>query len=230
MRLLVLLIVLCQAPISQLLAADPLLVTFDGVTFSGSNIGLNYSVSDLAAGSDLSLFTGLASGNPAFAYSANGWTTSPTYSPDSSMFFTITPAANYRLNLTSIAFDYQTQGAGPQRIGTRVQVGSESIKDYVPVNNDDVSPATLPADAYKAWTSYVRPGSVSSSAGQSITVFLVGFEAQNSSKAMSIDNISLRGTVTAVPEPSSIAQMIVLLGASAAAFAWRRRHKKAVGN
>jgi hypothetical protein len=221
---------LCQAPISQLLAADPLLVTFDGGTFSGSNIGLNYTVKDLGAGADLSLFSALASGNPGFAYSANGWTTSPTYSPDSSMFFTITPAANYRLSLTSISFDYQPQGAGPQRIGTRVQVGSESIKDYVPINNDDISPATLPADAYKAWTSYLRPGSANSSAGQSITVFLVGFDAQNSSKGMSIDNITLRGTVTAIPEPSSIAQILVLLGASAVAFGWRGRHKKSVGN
>jgi hypothetical protein len=200
-------------------------VTFDGGSFSASGVGANYAASDLAIGAELSNFTATAPGNPGNAFDASGWTTGASASLGSSMFFTLTPAANYALTITGIAFDYRPQGSGPQEIGVRVEVGGGSPSLFVPLNNDDNSPGTLPADTYKTWATYSRAGTLNSSAGEAVTLFLTGFDSQNSGKSMSIDNISVNGTVTVVPEPSSLGQTLIFLALSALCVTWRYRRE-----
>lgn len=153
-----------------------------------------------------------AAGSGGSYFTASTWTGA---APGANYFeFTLTPAVGYEFSVTGASFGYRATSSGPIAFALR--------------SSADGFAADLASGTFVADSTWYASGTVPVSlAGlDSATTFrLYGSGASSSLGTLRVDDFTLTGGATAVPEPSTWA---TLLGAAAlAAAAWRRRTRSA---
>jgi hypothetical protein len=170
-----------------------------------TNVGASlFSVSD-SAFTSTNYTTGSPPDTPAISDSNWQGTTATKY-----YSFTITPTAGYSITLTSLTFDYRNSGTGPASF--EITAGGSSV-----------GTGSLTNDT--TWRSLNQSITMSSITSAS-EIRIYGYNGSGSSGTFAIDRVTLNGTVTAVPEPSTYAAIlggVALLGVIAI-----RRRKQAV--
>lgn len=178
--------------------------TFTGNSMTSSDPELNSTASDLGIGPGITVAY-RSTGNPTPALeipvAATAATEGSAHDDGDYLTITITPAAGYQLNLTDLTADfgatYDTAGRG---YGLRT-----SVNGY----GSSVASVTQAANTGAAGTYY--PGSISLSGAAfqgltgSVTLRITVFDsASSASNRNFFDNIVVNGTVTAIPESSSL--------------------------
>lgn len=119
--------------------------------------------------------------------------------------FTVTPASGYQFNVTSISFDYRQTSTGAASY--QIDVGS----------NSNVTSGSFSVNT--GWQSLSSSITVNALSG-STEFRIYGYGGSNGGFA--IDQVTLQGNVSAIPEPSTYAAIaggLALLGT----MWWRRR-------
>ena len=129
-------------------------------------------------------------------------------SPTKYFAFTITPDSGYALSITNISFDYRQTGSGA--LNYQVDIGAST----------NLASGAFTQDS--TWRSVSSSITLSAlTVGTEVRVY--GFNGGTA--AFSIDRVTIAGTTTAIPEPSTYA---AIFGAAAlAAAAWHRRRQRA---
>lgn len=170
-----------------------------GSVFSG-NVG------SPAAGDSTPTFTAGSGGG---YFGADTWTGT---APGTNYFqFTITPAEGFAVTLTSLSFGYRATSTGPNAISFRS--GSDSYS------------TNLVSSALTRDSSWHTSGSLTltSTTITSATTFRIyGSGASSAGGTFRVDDVTLNGSISAIPEPSTYAA-IVGAASLAGAIWWRRR-------
>jgi hypothetical protein len=119
--------------------------------------------------------------------------------------FTVTPAAGSLFNLTAISFD-------DQRSGTGAAQWSLSVNGVMAVSNQSTHTAFGRSTVDLSGSSFQGLSAAA--------VCIYGYNGTSSSGTWRLDNVTVEGSVTAVPEPTSWA---LLLGGGLVIFAGVRR-------
>ena len=173
----------------------------------------------VAAFVSASLFAGLAgspgpaSGSPVHSagsggafFSAAAWTGG---APGTNRFeFTVTPAAGWLLDATTLSFAYRATTSGPTSFVLRTSADAFA---------SDLLSGTLTNDT--VWRTTGNLALDLPSSADPLVVRLQAFGASSALGTWRIDDVVLGGAVTAVPEPATAA---LALGLAAAGAAWRR--------
>lgn len=187
-------------------------------TTAATTVATNLSAS-VFTGSTGSPATG--SGTPLFtAGSGSNYFTATTWTggaPGSNYFeFTLTPANGYDFQVTTISFGYRSTGTGPTAF---------AIRSSADAYGADLTSGTLTNDG--SWYAS-GPSSITLSGLSSATTFrLYASGASAGGGTLRVDDVTLAGSISAVPEPSTYAAIfgaVVLAGA-----AWRRRRERTHG-
>jgi hypothetical protein len=195
------------------------------VTYTfGSAATPTTSANSVAANLSASVFTG-SSGSPGTGsttplytagsggsyFGASGWTGS---SPGGNYFeFTLTPASGYALQVTALSFGFRATSTGPTAFALR-----SSADSY----GSNLASGTLTNDAqwYASGTHSIALSGLSSAT----TFRLYGSGASAAGGTWRVDDVTLAGTLGAVPEPATYA---VWFGVAGLALAlWRRRRER----
>lgn len=198
------------------------------VTYTfGSSASPTTAANSVAANLSASAFSGnlgsptTGSGSPVYSagsggsfFTASAWTGS---APGSNYFeFTLTPTSGFQFDVTSITFGYRATSTGPTAFAIR-----SSNNSYA----SDLASSTLTNDGTWHASGAI---SITLSALSSATTFRVyGSGASASGGTLRLDDVTVNGTVSAVPEPAATAA----LGATAALLAvivHRRRQRLAL--
>jgi PEP-CTERM motif len=159
-------------------------------------------------------------GNPAPSLRTASATTSNTealaVSGNDYYTFTLTPVAGFKVNLTTLTFDYAITGVN--------MTGNFSIRSSIDSFASDIgSTATTSSTTFSN-------ASISLSAAQyqnltsAVTFRIYIFDDKPGPEETDLlDNVTLNGTVAAVPEPSTWAMMGLGVGLLGAAQRFRRR-------
>jgi hypothetical protein len=193
------------------------------VTYAfGSAAAPTSAATFVAANLSASVFSGnlgspaTNSGTPVYSagsgggyFTASVWTGS---APGTNYFeFTLTPDSGYEFSLSSISFGYRATGTGPNAFAVR--------------SSSDSFASALTSGVITSDSSWHSTGTLSitlSSLTAATTLRVYGFGASSGSGTLRVDDVTLNGTVTAIPEPSAYA---ALLGAVALAGAMLRRRR-----
>ncbi|MBI2514296.1 MAG: PEP-CTERM sorting domain-containing protein [Opitutae bacterium] len=181
--------------------AQAQLVTY---TF-GSSASPTTAANSVATNLGASAFSGslgsptTGSGTPVYSagsggsfFTASAWTGS---APGSNYFeFTLTPTNGYRFDVTSISFGYRATGTGPTAIAIR------STNDGYASN---LASSTLTNDG--TWHASGAISITLSALSSATTIRVYGSGASASGGTLRLDDVTLNGTVSAVPEPAAIA-------------------------
>ena len=161
-------------------------------------------------------------GQPAPSWQGTHWTTSSDPSDallsDSYVWFRITQDIGKAMTLTGIQLDVRPHGSGPDSFVVSVVEVSTGLGSQLgaPLLHSDQR--TI-ADGFKAWETL----SATSNAFQSLTgtyeIRIYGYDAKQVEREVLFDNVTIVGTVFAVPEPSTT----LLLALSGGWLWWRRR-------
>jgi len=188
----------------------------------GSSAAPTAVASDLSA----SVFSGslgapaTGSGSPVYAagsgggyFTASAWTGG---APGTNYFeFTLTPDFGYGLSLSSISFGYRATGTGPTAFAVR------SSSD---VFSSTLASGTITNDS--AWHSTGPLSITLSSLTAATTLRVYASGASSSLGTLRVDDVTLSGSVTAIPESSTYAAIFGLL-AFAGGLLHRRRMRSA---
>jgi hypothetical protein len=147
----------------------------------------------------------IASGNPVYSagsgggyFSASTWT---GVSPGTNYFeFTLTPGSGHGLSLASISFGYRATGTGPTAFAVR--------------SSSDVFSSTLVSGTItndSAWHSTGPLSITLSSLTTATTLRVYASGASNNLGTLRVDDVTLGGSVTAIPEASTYAVVLGLL-------------------
>jgi hypothetical protein len=214
-----------SATLAPLATAQNVLV-YDGSSLSPSTTTTGLTVGPMTASNPrLDDFTTAAE-----EYSASDWTTDPSPNADSTFSFTVAADAGYIVNLTLLSFSYKAQGSGPDQIAaaytpssfvSRAQWGNPIITGAYQLFLDH----PLDYSTRNATGNYTHAGNLTFYGGETYTFYILGFDAHNPGKSLTVDNIVLQGTVSAVPEPGTYA---LLVGGVALAGVLLRRRRSSV--
>jgi hypothetical protein len=161
---------------------------------------------------------GTGSGTPVYSagsggsfFSASSWTGA---APGGNYFeFTLTPADGYRFDVTSVSFGYRATSTGPTAFAFR-----SSSDGYA----SDLAAGSLTNDG-----SWYASGAVSitlSALASGTTFRVYGSGASAAGGTLRLDDVTLNGTVSAVPEPATVAALAGLAALLTAIVV--HRHKK----
>jgi hypothetical protein len=187
------------------------------------------------AGSPTAGVTSVASNLTASAFSGNLGTpgpggTSPLYTagsgggyfaaaswtgaaPGSNYFeFTLTPNAGYAFTTTSMTFGYRATSTGPTNLAVR-----SSFDTYA----TNLASGTITGDS--VWRSSGTLTITLSGMNTATTFRIFGSGASSGVGTFRVDDVTVNGSVTAIPEPSTYA---VILGAMALTGAIIRRRRR----
>jgi MYXO-CTERM domain-containing protein len=180
----------------------------------------------VAANLSASVFSGslgspaTGSGNPLYAagsgggyFTASAWTGA---APGTNYFeVTLTPGSGHGLALASLSFGYRATGTGPTAFAVRSSADAfSSTLVSGTITNDSVWHATGPLSITLS----------SLTAATTLRIYAAG--ASSSLGTLRVDDVSLGGSVTAIPEASTYATVLGLL-ALTAALRHRRRPRPA---
>lgn len=210
---------------ASVVIADYEFTTTTGVATSSD---ANVSAGDFTVGPGLDSFAGFSStgGGNAFARSTGTFGSSElsfanAFANDDYFSLTVTPNAGFEMDLTSLTFDYGY---------TSTSTVGDQLRAYVTTSDDSHA-------AFEGFfTNTATVGGQALVYDTAATIDLSGSEFQNITSAFElriylsdeyhdsnvihrIDNVTLNGSVVAVPEPSSVA----LCGLGAGFFLMRRR-------
>jgi hypothetical protein len=142
-------------------------------------------------------------------FTATTWTGS---TPGTNYFeFTITPDSGFMFSTTSLSFDYRATSTGPSTLAIRSSADSYAAA---------LGSFTTTADS--TWYSSGVITTALSNLTVATTFRIYGFGASNAGGTLRVDNVTLSGSVSAVPEPATFAFLAGAATLSLAAF--RRRH------
>jgi hypothetical protein len=143
-------------------------------------------------------------------YNANSWNT-PTLDVDAYFDFTLTPSVGNLISFESFVYTGQASGTGPNSFSFRSSTDSFTADIGTPT----VTGATISL-----------AGSQFQNLSSATTFRLYGWGASASAGTFSVNEFTFNGSVSAVPEPSSIA-LLSLVGIGG--FALRRLRKGRAG-
>ena len=205
----------CTAAYAQLFT-----YTFDDVTTDSAS-----SAGGTAGGAVFSDFTASGIGGDSTAggvFSFSGWTTGATSGSDAFagaldlgdyFQFSITPVSGYSLTLSSIAFDAGRSPTGPRQFTLRSSIdgfvanlAGSATDAAVTVNGDDVFQfADNTATAIYGGNSVGLDGADYLGLTNPVTFRVYAFNAESSLGTFRVDNLSIHGSASAVPEPATYA-------------------------
>lgn len=137
-------------------------------------------------------------------FSASNWMGA---APGTNYFeFTLVPDPDYALSINSLTFGYRATGTGPTFFAMRSSVDAYAT---------DLVTGTLAGDS--TWHSSGPLGIALAGLDTSTTFRIFGSGASSSLGTFRIDDVTLGGTVSAIPEPSAyglIAGVLILTGAA----------------
>lgn len=167
--------------------------------------GAYFAASDFGYQGDATSPEIIDEGNPGNAYDATHWD-----SPGDYFTFTIDPDSGYAFSGTSLAFDARVTDSGPQTLSLFSSHGGFENEIVSFTNTNGILFGTYEADI----TSIVTSASP-------VEFRIFGAGASFWSGKFQIDNVSLTGTISAVPEPATSA---AITGLGVLGFSlWRRR-------
>ena len=170
---------------------------------SGQSVAAGLTVSGIGRG------TGINGDNANNRYSANNWNT-PALDINDYFTLKLTPDAGNSLSLTNFVYTGQASGTGPTAFAFR-----SSIDTFV---SDIGTPTATGATISLSSGSFQNLSSA--------TEFrLYGWGASGSTGTFSVNDFTFNGSVTAVPEPTSIA-LVSLMCCTGFVAAIRRRIAK----
>ena len=155
--------------------------------------------------------SGYAGASGGYFISDNGWTGA---APGTNYFqFTITPSSGYSVSIASISFGYRESGAstGPTNFYIR-----SSVDSY----GSNLGTGTL-TNSDNSWHSSGNT-SVTLTFTSATTVRLYANSASSGTPTLRFDDISVNGSVSAIPEPSTYA---IWFGVAALGVAVAKRRK-----
>tara|TARA_R100000027_G_scaffold43474_2_gene32638 strand:- start:4666 stop:5307 length:642 start_codon:yes stop_codon:yes gene_type:complete len=180
------------------LSAQIVLFDFTGGSLEDSIDTANMTATTIETESSFNSFTSSSGWDSAAQISgASSFFSGPTSQAlaGDAVYFTITAAAGYELNISGFSFQARSTSAAPQDVGFTVNGSSFDFSaDY---SND--STITLISNSSLGLT------------GQSSVTFSVQGWNSSGSSALQLDNISVTGSVSAVPEPSAYGAVAGLL-------------------
>jgi hypothetical protein len=204
--------------------------------FTATEISANITSSGLIRNHTLGTGTGAARG-----WGANNWDTNATsaalaITADNFFTFTIAPAAGFQVSLTSInSYNIRRSSSGPSTGIWQYQIGTGSFTDI----GSAITWGSTTTVAGNAQSAIDLSGfQALQDVTDTITIRLVAWGATNSGGTLylnegstqtdGVSDFSLAGSVTAIPEPGTIAALIDL-GAFGLVVYVRRRRKVAWG-
>ena len=172
---------------------------------SASSTAANVGATDFAVSDGTFTSTSYAhSGNGTAVYDGGSWN---AVSPTKYYSFTITPNSGYEVSLTGISFDAR-------------QTASAALDYTVTVGGSTVASGTFTRDS----SLYTITKSITlSSLSSGTEVRIYGYNGGSGN--FEIDNVTLSGAASAVPEPSTYA---LIFGAATLGFCVYRRRAKRV--
>ncbi len=195
--------------------------TFDGDVNSAASGTTGIVASDVASNDNSFSFFNGASGD---AISENGWDVGLGLQY---FDFTFTVSSGYTVSITSMDFNHRRGGTGPPdtfEIRTSTDGFSGGWNDGTVQTIDNSAIKTTSGFSAIGERSITFTGLTDLTAGTAVSVRIGASGATGSSATLLLDDVSVYGTVSAVPEPSSFA---ALLGLSAVGIvATRRRGRK----
>ena len=166
-----------------------------GVTSVASNLTAGAFSGNLgtpAPGGTSPLYTA-GSGGGYFAAAA--WTGT---APGSNYFeFTLTPNAGYTFSATSMTFGYRATATGPTNFAVRSSADAYAA---------DLISGTITGDS--TWRSAGTLSITLSGINTATTFRILGSGASSSLGTLRVDDVTVNGSVTAVPEPSTYAAIL----------------------
>ena len=125
--------------------------------------------------------------------------------------FTLTPNSGYQLSITSITFGYRATSTGPIAYAVRSNADSYAA---------NLASGAITNDA--AWSSSGAQSITLSGLSTTTTLRIYGSGASAGGGTFRVDDVTIAGSVAAIPEPSTYA---LILGAVALAGVMFRRHR-----
>lgn len=172
-----------------------------GSVSTGGGVTTTSSTSPVSSG-----YTGASGG---YFISDNSWTGA---SPGVNYFqFTVTPVANFTVSLTSLSFGYRESGTSTGPTAFAVRSSSDSYAA-------DLAVGAL-TNSDNTWHSSGNT-SVTLTFTSATTFRIYASGAASATPTLRMDDLTLNGSVAAVPEPTTVA---AALGLAALGAAWRRR-------
>ncbi len=194
------------AGLGQVVLTNPITGTNPGASNpfnSGQTVAANLSASGIGRGS------GIAASSATDRYSASGWN-SPALGATDYFTWTLTPAADYQLTLTSFSYTAQVSGTGPTSFAFRSSLDSFS---------GNLGPATSTGGAI------TLSSGMFSGLTSPVEFRLYGWGASSGTGTFSVNDFTFNGTLSAVPEPSTYAAIAGVAGLAVALVRKRGRRR-----
>ena len=196
--------------------AQLVIYSFTSTSAAPTSVAANLSGGSVSTGGGVTttsntspVSSGYAGASGGYFMSDNGWT---GVAPGVNYFqFTVTPAANFSVSLTSLSFGYRESGTstGPSAFAVR-----SSFDSYAA----DLAVGGL-TNSDNAWHNSGN-ASVTLTFTSATTFRIYASGAASATPTLRMDDLTLNGSVAAVPEPTTVAAG---LGLAALGAAWWRR-------
>jgi len=152
---------------------------------SGQIFSNGISVSGIGVGG------GIAAAGASNRYNTEDWTSASSPNPNDFIVWTITPNSCYEVDFTSLVFEFQRSGNGPQNIALRSSLDGYASNIWSLSNlSVNVQTVTIPLSA-----------TVFQDLTSAITFRLYGWNASNDGGSFSINSFQFNGQVNALVPP-----------------------------
>lgn len=211
---------------AQVLGSYTFGTTTTNQTTTASSVNSLTTFNNFSAGSGLNNIAFVAgSGTNNRAYTATGWTTNTSIDSNDYFQFALQATSGNRVTLSSVGFRAlgDTSGTtGPASLQLAYALGAtpSTFTNVGSVQNTTGS-----------WTNYsVSLSSVPTltQATSLITFRLYGYSSGNNNGSLSVDDVTVNGTVEPVPEPTTILGGMAALGIGGAIQRKRQKARKTV--
>ena len=172
---------------------------------AGQVVIANVTATGIGRGSGI---TGRNSNN---RYNASSWSTALAIDLNDYFTFGFSPDSGFAITLAEFAFVGEASSEGPKSFAFRSSIDGFS-SDIGTVDSTGAS-ISLATPQFESLSSAVE-------------FRLYGWNAVSGGGTFSVNDFSFNGSVTAVPEPSSMA-LVALMGGGATVWGWRKRRREA---